>query len=95
MFPSVPSMMVVWLIDVQLPAVLFCSAVARSGSPYWADPPRAEPMESFLKAELTATDPGTAGGVFLNVPYSLLLSGSPGLFSAGQKVLRSLQGGGG
>lgn len=84
-------MMVVWLIAVQLPAVLLCSAVARSGSPYWAPPPRAEPVESSLKAELAATDPGTADGVFLNVPYAL--SGSPGLFSVGQKVLLSLHGG--
>lgn len=80
---------------VQLPAVLFCSVVARSGSPYWADPPLAEPTESFLKAELAATDPGTAGAVFLNVPYALLLSVSPSLFSVGQKVLLSLHGAGG
>lgn len=83
----------VWLIAVQLPVALFCSAVARSGSALCADPPRADPAESFLKAELTAAGPGTGGAAFLNVPYALLLSRSPGLFSVGQKLLLSLQGG--
>lgn len=81
---------------VQLPTALFCSAAARSGSPYWAaGPARAEPAESFRKAELMATDPGAAGAALLNVPYALLLSSSPGLLSVLEKVLLSLHGGGG
>lgn len=93
--------MVVWLMEVQSPVVLLCSAAILTA--LWlldmksdvALPvePSILPAESLRAAELTGANVGP-GAAFLNVPYALLASISHGLFSEGQKVFRSFTGGG-